>query len=230
MKTLLTSLTILCFFCVFALNSKAQLTPQLTKGSLLIGTTTSVGGDFYDFEHLGGGNTAGLSFGSTWSSNGSTSDKNKYTSYNLTPRAGYFFMDGLAAGLNINIRGQSNKDGDDKDKISTTTLGPWVRYYAMQWALLGGKIVPFAEGKAAWGSSKETYTSGSSSNTYKWGVSEYGIGPGLALFIVDYISLDMMIAYRKATWKDKDASETTKYHDSTFGFTFGLTVLIPPCW
>ncbi len=98
MKTLLISFTIVCFSCVFTLNSQAQATPQLTKGSLLIGTTTALGGDFYDFEHLGGGNTAGLSFGSTWSSNGSTSEKTKYTSYNLTPRVGYFFMDGLAAG------------------------------------------------------------------------------------------------------------------------------------
>lgn len=229
MKTLLTSFTIVCFFCVFTISSQAQ-TPQLTKGSLLVGTTTSLVGDFYDFEHTGGGNTAGLSFGSTWSSNGSTSDKDKYTSWNLTPRVGYFFMDGLAGGLNINIRGQSSRGDDDKNKIGTTTIGPWVRYYAIQWALLSGKIIPFAEGKAAWGSSKETYTSGSSSNTYKWGASEYAIGPGLALFITDQISLDMMVIYRMATWKDKDSDETTKYHDSAFGFTFGLTVLIPPCF
>ena len=226
----MTSLSILCLLFVFTFSSQAQ-TPQLTKGSLFIGTTTALGGDFYDFEHTGGGNTAGLSFGSTWSSNGTTSEKDKYTGWNLTPKLGYFFMDGLAGGLNINIRGQSNKDDDgDKDKISTTTFGPWVRYYGMQWTLCGGRMIPFAEGKASWGSSKETYTSGSTSNTYKWGASEYAIGPGLALFLTDYICMDMMIMYRKATWKDKDATETTKYHDSTFGFAFGLTVLIPPCW
>jgi hypothetical protein len=229
MKTLLTSFTIVFFFCVFSLNTQAQ-TPQLTKGSLLIGTTTSLVGDFYDFEHSGGGNTAGLSFGSTWSSNGTTSEKTKYTGWNLTPRVGYFFMDGLAGGLNINIRGQSNKEDDGNDKIGTTTVGPWVRYYAMQWALCGGRAIPFAEGKAAWGSSKETYSSGSSSSTFKWGASEYAIGPGLALFLTDNVCMDMMIMYRKATWKDKDTDETTKYHDSAFGFAFGLTVLIPPCW
>ena len=228
MKTLMTSLSILCLLCVFTLSLRAE-GPQLTKGSIFIGTTTALGGDFYDFEHIGGGNTAGLSFGSTWSSNGTTSEKTKYTGYNLSPKVGYFFMDGLAGGLNINIRGQSNKDGDDKDKIGTTTIGPWVRYYAMQYALMGGKMIPFAEGKAAWGSSKETYTSGSSSNTYKWGTSQYGIGAGLALFLTDFISMDMMIAYQNVTWNDKE-TEPTKYHDSVFGFAFGLTVLIPPCW
>ena len=229
MKTLATYLFILCFLCAFSFNARAE-GPQLSKGSLLIGSTTSLVGDFYDFEHTGGGNTAGLAFGSTWSSNGTTSEKTKYTGYNLTPIAGYFFMDGLVGGLTINIRGQVNKDDNGNDKISTTTIGPWVRYYGMQWTLCGGRAMPFAEGLAAWGNSKESYTSGSSTQTYKWGASQYSLGTGLALFLSDHVSLDMMIVYRRAIWKDDDASESTKYHDSTFGFAFGLSVLIPPCW
>lgn len=229
MKTLLTSFTIVCFLCVFTLNSQAQ-TPQLTKGSLFIGTTTDLTGSFHDFEHFGGGNTAGLSFGSTWSSNGSTSEKNKYTGYNLTPKVGYFFIDGLAGGLNINIRGQSNKLDDGTRKISTTTAGLWIRYYAIQYALYGGRVIPYAEGKAAMGNSKEKYTSGSSSYTENWGVSEFAIGPGLAFFLTDNICLDMMILYKKVTWSNKEDDETYKDHDSVFGFTFGFTFLIPPCW
>lgn len=229
MKTLMTSLSILCLLCVFTLNSRAE-GPQLTKGSIFLGTTTDLSGSFGDFEHLGGGNTAGLSFGSSWSSNGTTSDKDKYTRWNLTPKVGYFIIDGLAAGLNINLRGESSRGSDDKYSFSTTTFGPWVRYYAMQWTLCGGRLIPFAEGKAAWGNYKDKYTSGSSTYTDKESLSEYAIGPGLVLFIADYISLDMMIAYKKVTWKWDDAGESAKYHDSVFGFTFGFSFFIPPCW
>jgi opacity protein-like surface antigen len=100
----------------------------------------------------------------------------------------------------------------------------------MQYTLCGGRMIPFAEGKAAWGSSKETYTSGSTSNTFKWGTSQYAIGPGLALFLTDNLTMDIMVVYQKVTWKDKDTAETTKYHDSVFGFAFGLSFMIPPCW
>lgn len=230
MKTLKTSLIILSLLCFFTLGSKAE-GPQLTKGSIFVGTTTDLSGSFNEFEHLGGGNTAGISFGSTWNSNGSTSEKDKYTRWNLTPKVGYFVIDGLGVGLNINLRGESSRGEDDTYKFSTTTFGPWVRYYAIQYTLCGGRLIPFAEGKAAWGSYKDKYTSGSSSFTDKESVSEYAIGPGLAFFIADYIALDMMIAYKKVTWSWEDTGgETGKYHDSVFGFTFGFTFLIPPCW
>ncbi len=229
MKTFMRSLSILCMLCIFTFGTKAE-GPQLTKGSLFIGTTTDIMGEADDFVHLGGGNTAGLSFGSTWYSNGSTSEKDKYTRWNLTPKVGYFIIDGLAGGLNINLRGQSSRGEENKYNFSTMTIGPWVRYYAMQYTLCKGRLIPFAEGKAAWGNYKDKYTSGSSTYTEKENLSEYAIGPGLALFLSDHICMDVMFVYKNVSWKWEEAGETSKYHDSVFGFSFGFSFFIPPCW
>jgi outer membrane protein len=229
MKTFLTSLTTLCILFVFSLDSLAE-GPQISKGSIFVGTTTNLMGSADDAVHLGGANTAGLSLGSTWYKNGSESEKDKYTRWNLTPIVGYYIIDGLAAGLQINIRGQSSRGEENKSKFSTTTIGPWVRYYAAQYALMGGKLIPFAEGKAGWGSYKDKYTSGSSTYTDKESVSVYTVGPGLALFITDHISIDMLVAYKRVIWSWEDDGETSKYHDSVFGFSFGLSFFIPPIW
>jgi hypothetical protein len=69
MKTFFTSLTTLCILLVFSLDSLAE-GPQISKGSIFLGTTTDLMGSADDAIHLGGANTAGLSFGSTWYKNG----------------------------------------------------------------------------------------------------------------------------------------------------------------
>ncbi len=218
MKTLMTSISILC---IFSLSTNAQF----TKGKWFGGTTTDLSSGLYSHAYSGGGNQAGLSFISNWTkSGGQTSDKEKATGWNFTPKVGYFFIDGLVGGLDINIRGESWKEENgDKDKMSVLTIGPFVRYYAVQYALMSGKIVPFAEGKFLFGSAKDSYTSGSSTYTDKYGLSEFAIGPGLTFLLSDFVSVDMMVVYKRVTWKDKDTTDEYIDYTSAFGFTFGLS-------
>ncbi len=218
MKTLLASIIILCIFS-FSMNA------QFNQGKWFAGSTTDVSSGLYSSAYTGGGNQAGISFMSNWSKSGSqTSDKEKSTAWNLSPKVGYFVIDGLLAGLDLNIRGESWKDEDgDKDNLSVLTFGPFVRYYGSQWAFVNGKLVPFAETKFLFGNYKNKYTSGSTSNTIKEGITEFAIGPGLAFVISECLSVDMLIAYKRVSWKDTDGAEDYTDITSAFGFAFGLS-------
>ena len=220
MKTLMISLSILC---VFSLNILAE--GPFDKGKWILGGTMPFGGSSEDREHLGGVNGAGLFFGSNWTSNGQTSDKDKFTSWAFTPMAGYFVIDNLAVGLSLNLRGQSEKEGGDDDKVktSTTTIGPWVRYYLAQYPLLNNTVFVFGDVRANFGGWKRVYTSGSTSDTFKEGVTQFTIGPGIIFVPADCFSIDFMIQYNNVTWKEKDSDEPTKWHKSSFGFALGLT-------
>src|SRR5579859_4202038 len=71
---------------------------------------------------LAGGN---VSFKSE--SNG-PADAQKSTTFQLSPDAGYFFIDNLAAGIRLNY--QSEKVKNDPNGASTLFFaGPFVRYY-----------------------------------------------------------------------------------------------------
>jgi outer membrane protein len=221
MKTLMISLSILCIFSV-SINAEGPF----NKGKWILAGTMPFGGSSDDREHLGGVNGAGIFFGSNWTSNGQTSEKDKFTSWAFTPMVGYFVIDNLAAGLSLNLRGQSDKDGDNSDqktKYSTITVGPWVRYYLAQYPLLNDNVFVFGDVRANFGGWKQVYTSGSTSQTYKEGLTQFAIGPGIVFLPADCFSIDFLIQYNRVIWSDKDSSEPFKWHTSSFGFAFGLT-------
>lgn len=220
MKTLLTSLFILC---ILAPGIRAQ--GPFEQGKWMLAGTMPFGGSSEDREHLAGVNGAGIFFGSNWTSNGQTSDKDKFTSWAFVPMAGYFVIDNLGVGLSLNLRGQTNKEAgsDDKSKFSTIAIGPWVRYYLAQYPLLNDNVFVFGDVRANFGVWKQTYTSGSSSQSYKEGLTQFAIGPGLVFVPADCFSIDFMIQYNNIIWSDKDSDEVYKWHTSSFGFAFGLT-------
>ena len=220
MKTLIISLSILC---VFSLSVLAE--GPFDKGKWILAGTMPFGGSSEDMEHLAGVNGAGIFFGSNWTTNGQTSDKDKFTSWAFTPMVGFFVIDNLAVGLNLNLRGQTDKEagGDDKSKFSTIAVGPWVRYYLAQYPLLNNNVFVFGDVRAGFGGWKQVYTSGSTSQTYKEGLTQFGIGPGIIFVPADCFSIDFMIQYNRVIWNDKDSSEGHKWHTSSFGFAFGLT-------
>jgi outer membrane protein len=222
MKTFMISLSILCIFSV-SINAEGPF----TKGNWILAGTMPFGGSSEDREHLAGVNGAGIFFGSNWTSNGQTSEKDKFTSWAFTPMVGYFVIDNLAAGLSLNLRGQSDKYGDNSDqKYSTITIGPWVRYYLAQYPLLNDKVFVFGDVRAAFGGYKRVDSYGSTSQTYKEGVTQFGIGPGIIFVPADCFSIDFMIQYNRVIWSDKDSDEGYKWHTSSFGFAFGLTFYI----
>jgi outer membrane protein len=221
MKTLLISFSILC---IFSLTLNAQ--GPFEQKKWIAGGTMPFGGSADDREHLGGVNGAGLFFGSNWTSNGQTSEKDKFTSWAFTPLAGYFVIDNLAVGLGLNLRGQSNTEGgntDHKYKYSTISVGPWVRYYLAQYPLITDNIFAFGDVRAAFGGYKDVETYNSTSQTYKEGLTQFTIGPGLVFVPADCFSIDFMIQYNRIIWSEKDSDEGYKWHTSSFGFAFGLT-------
>ncbi len=63
---------------------------------------------------------------STVSGNGSSENA---TTFNLSPRIGYFFVQNLALGLDINYSLLSYGTGSNKETNSIFGLGPFIRYY-----------------------------------------------------------------------------------------------------
>lgn len=138
--------------------------------------------------------SAGINFNLL--SNASTSidmqetDEIKNFAFALTPKAGYFIMDNLAAGLVITA--EFGQMGDtalfDDSPVERTNFsvsaGPFVRYY-----LQSGF---FGEASVGFGTSNVTfnYTSDNQSPIF-----QYGIGIGYALFINDRFSLEPLAQY-----------------------------------
>ena len=76
-------------------------------------------------------------------------DSNKYTSFQLSPNAGYFFIDNFAAGLRLDLNSTKFKDEDDAS--TSFVLAPFARYYFLPAA---EKVNVFADASYGFGSMK----------------------------------------------------------------------------
>ncbi len=96
---------LIIIFCI----SKGKVHSQITRGNFLVG-----GNAMYYY-------------------NRNSFDNLRSSTFQLTPNAGYFFWDKIAAGLKINtvFQKQSNPLGTGPGDINTNSLmiGPFIRYY-----------------------------------------------------------------------------------------------------
>ena len=188
----------------------------------------------------------GAYFGSStneYKSNGNTTstDGPKSSQFNLSPTVGYFFIDGLSGGLFFNVDIDNSKEDQQletggtetlKDNSSTFTIGPIVRYYYPL-----DKFVPFGEFYLGVGSTNYKYDyidyniGGQSSvktNEMKYNLFDWGLGAGGAFFIVDNVSVDAMIGYKRSSRKYKDDNgNTSNNKGGKFGVNVGFTIFIP---
>lgn len=77
-------------------------------------------------------------------------DESKYTSFELSPAAGYFFINNLAGGLRLNV--STTKYKEDDDAMSSFSLAPFVRYYFLP---AGEKVNILADASYGFGSMKD---------------------------------------------------------------------------
>ncbi len=159
---------------------------QTNQGNILIG---------------GESNLNFSSFNSKWKSDDGNGKFGKTTSFDFSPRVGFFIIDNLAIGAKLPISFQSEKD-DNNDKFSSTSLAiaPFVKYY------FGAKnIKPYLNGSFGFGtiSMKDEPESGPSDN-YSSGLFLYEFGGGLGIFFNDKVSLDISLGYTSKTYKDKE--------------------------
>jgi opacity protein-like surface antigen len=147
----------------------------------------------------------------------------KFTCVNLQPKFGYFVIDNLAVGLDVQFGMSSLKSpDDDKDNGTVIGAGPFVRYY-----FPSGKILPYVEGGATFGSMKTKYEYSGDTEEYKSGLNTWNLGAGITKSISEKAALDFMLGYLSTTMKDKeDNDNNARTVIGTIGFKFGIVVFL----
>ena len=151
------------------------------------------------------------------------SDATKFTCVNLQPKFGYFVIDNLAIGLDMQLGMSSLKSpDDDKDNGTVIGAGPFVRYY-----FPAGKILPYIEGGATFGSMKTKYEYSGDTEEYTSGMNTWSVGAGITKSISEKAALDFMLGYLSTTMKDKeDNDNNARTVIGTIGFKFGIVVFL----
>jgi outer membrane protein len=158
------------------LFSSSILFAQVEKGKWLLACYSNLGLDIGKYK---------------WeSSDGGIASEYKYTEFNVSPMAGYFVIDKLAAGLFMDYQYYKDVATDDNDtyKENSFIIGPFAKYYIMEykhiWPFVGAGI-GFGSGKYGWDGSDE----------YKWKILNYRIGAGAAYFLNDNVGLELSLGY-----------------------------------
>jgi hypothetical protein len=106
------------------------------------------------------------------------------TQFDVTPMAGYFFANNLAAGLNLNV--DLTKFGTAK--TTAWGLGPFVRYYFGT-----ANVRPLLDGSFDYTSRKTKVTSVDASSTSN--AMDYFLGGGVAAFINRNVAIEGLAGY-----------------------------------
>lgn len=137
--------------------------------------------------------------------NNSTSTVSKTTTFNFSPKAGYFFIDNFAAGAGLNLSTSSTKyDGtDDKNTYNTFTITPFARYY------LDPGI--FFQGQFGIGPGSNKDKNGNTTTTTKFTASEWSLGVGYAYFLNDNVAIEPLVSYgaNSRKFKSPDVKDVT---------------------
>ena len=225
MKKLIVTLVVLCF--IGATGTRAQT----EKGNFLIGISTHAN---LGIMNMWGSdpNIMSLSFSKLKiKSDADEEDEpsTKLTSINMAPRFGYFIVKNMVFGADFQLgymKIRSDNDEEYSDSKFNSTLfaaGPFIRYY-----FAAGKVCPFLEASAVFGSQTEKYDYGDGDEeTYKTKVNSYGGGAGIAIPIGKKVTFDTMLGYSSTSFKDKeDNPDNEKNILGGFGINFGFQVYL----
>lgn len=192
--------------------------PQLEKGNLLLGATSTVALSgsmsselvslgFVKIKHKYGSDPA--------------EDAYKMTSYNFLPKAGYFVTDKLAAGLQAVVSGYTEKDleYDETYKESTIGVGPFVRY----WYPLD-KFYPYIEAESLFGTVTESWYG----DKEKSPLVMLGILIGAALPLSDNSTFDVAAGYLRSSVKhtNVETEDEVSYITGGFCLRMGFTIYL----
>jgi hypothetical protein len=132
----------------------------------------------------------------------------KATMFNISPDAGYFFINNFAGGLRLDYTSTKVKGADDAS--SFFSVAPFVRYYFLPAAQ---KVNVFAD--AAYGFGKGGYDK-------KQSLNYYSIMAGPAVFLTPNTALELDLYYRSNGGDYFENAAGDK--DNHFGFKIGFQV------
>lgn len=160
------------------------------------------------------------------SDEGDSSGSEKFNSFNLNPKIGYFASDNLLLGIDLGLGLSShNFEGEDyesMDKGSFLSIGPFVRYYFPM-----EKITPFAEASVGFGTLKTEWESDFSESENKAGITSFQAGAGFLAKMGSNAGFELSLGYLSNTIKSKeDNTDNTRIIIGTIGVKFGLVVFL----
>ena len=138
----------------------------------------------------------------------------KTTDFNLSPDAGYFFINNFAGGLRASVSSSKTEYQGDETKQSSYELAPFVRYYFLP---ASQKVNIFADASFGFGQHKYNYGTGYNKSNF----TQLGIMAGPAIFITPATALEIALGYNSS--KVKDASDRT----NQLGVSVGFQIHIP---
>lgn len=138
----------------------------------------------------------------------------KTTSFNLSPDAGYFFINNFAGGLKAVISSSKTEYSSAESKTSGYEVAPFVRYYFLP---ASQKVNLFADASFGFGQNK--YDNGLTES--KSNFTSLGVKAGPAIFITPATALEIALGYNSTKVKNVDNRE------NQFGITFGFQIHIP---
>jgi len=131
----------------------------------------------------------------------------KATTINISPNAGYFFIDHLAGGLRVNFL---NSKPDGVSAASIITVAPFARYYFLP---TGQQVNIFADAQYGFGSGKNYGDSKS------YSVNQFVVSAGPAVFLSPSVALEFALYY-----DSKGGKFYGTERDNTFGLNIGFQV------
>ncbi len=145
---------------------------------------------------LTNGNLA-LSFGTSKSDYktqfSSSKNESGYTSFTLSPKAGFFLANGVMLGLAVDLNSITYNDRTEDSKGTTKQymIGPVIRFYTP------GNF--FFHADVAFGKNVEKYSDESMTDSDDSKVSKWQLGVGHAFFVNNHIAIEPNIVYRNTT-------------------------------
>lgn len=123
----------------------------------------------------------------------------KSSEFNVSPGAGYFFLDKLAGGLKMDFSGRTTySNGEKISRSRGYGVSPFVRYYVLP---ATNKLNVFAQATYGWG--KTSYKNPFDDiSLYKTNKNSYSFTAGPVFFLSRHVALEFTAGYHHSTVKD----------------------------
>jgi len=186
--------------------------------SIIVLSCVSAFAQFEKGRILAGGSVSFSATTNKTKTDNATTTNDKTTSFDFGPRAGYFFIDNLAAGLGLDFSTTSWKDdgSDNKETRNEFVISPFVRYYLQPGI--------FFQGTYGIGPGNYKEKTGSTTTSTKYTASNWSLGAGYAYFLNSNVAVEPFIGYGARSQKVKDPDY--KNVDSSFFINIGFQIYL----